>query len=353
MKNIYTSLFLMASFATQAQITIDISDMPVIGDVINRKADTMTVLSGPGNAGANQTWNFTQLSTFVNDETSTAVEPSTTPYASQYANSNLALTDGNGGYVYFNQSANAILVKGIAGQFPGTTTTIVAPLNPDQTLHNLPRTYGSHFTDGYVSDITFSGASISPLVNQVRVKRTGTIHDTTDAWGSLTTPVGTYDVIRVKKVDFTTDSVWIQAVFPPTWQLFQTSMDTVTTYQWLAKGGKLPIAEMTFDTLGAPKIYRWTLQAPLSVQSLLDNETGILYPNPVSETLNIQLHQALNTQALVKVIDAQGKVLKNEWLFIHDSNLNFSVSDLPNGFYHCLIQDKNQVILRQKFSVLR
>jgi hypothetical protein len=352
MKLFYTSLLLFLAPLSQAQITIDLSDMPVIGDVINRKADTMTVLSGPGNAGANQTWNFTQTSTYVNDETSTAVAPSTTPYASQFSSSNLALTDGNGGYVFFNQSASSILVKGIAGAFPGTTTTIVAHLNPDQTLHNLPRTYGSNFSDEYKSDVTISGSSISPLINQIRVKRTGLIKDTTDAWGTLTTPNATYDVLRVKKVDFTTDSVWVQAVFPPTWQLFQTSQDTVTTYQWLAKDGKLPIAELTFDSLGAPKIFRWSLKAPLSVNELLEKQQISIYPNPANNNLTINGKCLNNGNTLIQLFDLQGRMVYSEQKFALENNIQIITSTINEGIYVLLLTDENKrVIFSEKLNI--
>lgn len=346
-------IYLFTSLVASAQISIDLTDMPVVGDVIYRKADTMTVLAGPGNAGANQTWIFTQTSNYVNDETSTAVAPSSTPYASQFSSSNLALTDGNGGYIFFNQSANSIIVKGIAGPLPGTTNTITAPLNPDQTLHNLPRTYNSNFIDTYSSEFVFDGSSFSSLVSEIKVKRSGTVHDTTDAWGSLTTPFGAYDVIRVKKIDYTFDSVWVKPVFPPTWSLFQTSSDTVTTYQWLAKSGKLPVAEMTFDSLGAPKIFRWKVDAPASLNDLLDSENGRFYPNPVNDQLTIELKTNDLQGILVDFIDLQGRTIEVSQVEIIDNQIKINTLHLPNGLYHCVVSDKNkQMLLRQKLTVI-
>ena len=97
---------LFAPFFSVSQISIDVTDMSQVGDVITRKADTMTVLSGPGAAGANQTWNFTQLSTYVIDETTQVMNPSDAPNGSNFPSANLAMTNDNINYLYFDQNAN-------------------------------------------------------------------------------------------------------------------------------------------------------------------------------------------------------------------------------------------------------
>jgi hypothetical protein len=51
-----------------------------------------------------------------------------------------------------------------------------------------------------------------PLVHSVRLRHYGHVYDTTDGYGQITTPVGTYDCLRVKSTDFTVDSVWIKTL---------------------------------------------------------------------------------------------------------------------------------------------
>ncbi len=248
----FLPFILFVPFISVAQISIDLSDMTQVGDVITRKADTMSVLAGPGAAGANQTWNFTQLSTYIIDETTQVMNASDAPNGSSFPGSNLAMTNDNVNYLYFNQNASQLITLGFAGDLLGNGTPIVAPFTSGLLVHNFPRTYGSNFSDNYVIDVTLDGSSISPLVNQVRFKRTAQILDTTDAWGQLTTPLTTYNSLRAKRTEFSADSIWVQAVFPPTWTLFQTSFDTTISYQWYADQGKLAVAELTFDSLGAP-----------------------------------------------------------------------------------------------------
>ena len=94
------------------QITIDQSDMPSVGDYIPRKSDTMTVLPGPGGSGPNQSWNFTALSNYVISENTNVVSVGSTPNGNQFGNSNMAMTNDNASYLYFNSNAQSFSTQG-------------------------------------------------------------------------------------------------------------------------------------------------------------------------------------------------------------------------------------------------
>lgn len=333
MKHFLPFVFL-SPFLSIAQISVDVSDMSQVGDVITRKADTMTVLSGPGAAGANQTWNFTQLSTYIIDETTQVINPSDAPNGSNFPSANLAMTNDNINYLYFDQNANQMNTLGFAGDLLGNGTPIVAPFTSGLLVHNFPRTYGSNFSDNYIIDVTLDGSSISPLVNQVRFKRTAQIMDSTDAWGQLTTPLATYNSLRVKKTEYSADSIWIQAVFPPTWTLFQTSFDTTVSYQWYADQGKLAVAELTFDSLGVPKKYTWFHEA--SVGNLLElnqNASLNLYPNPSEDVVNFDLMLSQNEKGKLVIMDLSGKVMEERILNSSNFNGKIDVRNYSKGIY--------------------
>jgi hypothetical protein len=200
----------------------------------------------------------------------------------------MAMTNDNASYLYFNKSAQSFSTQGFSGELLGTGI-INAVFNPDLTLHQFPRTFGSSFSDTYVIDVIVPGAAINPLVSQIRFKRSSMVHDTTDAWGKITTPHGTYDVLRIHTTETFTDSIWAQPIFPPTWSLVSTSSDVSNSYSWVGKGGKLAIAEMSFDTLGVPKIFKWTELSGIGVGL---EETSLskisIYPNPCSNQVCIQ-----------------------------------------------------------------
>jgi len=348
MKHI-SSFFLFLPIAISAQISIDVTDMSQIGDVITRKADTLTVLTGPGNSGANQTWNFTQLSTYVIDEVTQVMNPSEAPNGSNFPSANLAMTNDNINYLYFDQNANQMVTLGFAGDLLGNGTPIVAPFTSGLLVHNFPRTFGSNFSDNYIIDITLDGSAISPLVSQIRFKRSALILDSTDAWGQLTTPVATYNSLRAKRIEHAVDSIWIKAVFPPTWTLFQVNLDTTISYQWFANQGKLAIAELTYDTLGVPKKYTWFHSAPIGNLTEMNtvNEFN-LYPNPVSDELTLSFNDALIGNTITtSIIDETGRIIDEKVAILSTKELNFNTSQLQNGYYFLKVILNNETFTKR------
>lgn len=349
MKKIYFSALLALPLSAFSQISIDVSDMPQVGDVINRKADTMTVLSGPGNSGANQTWNFTQTSNYIIDENTSVVAPSSTPYGSSFSAANLAMTNDNASYLYFTQNASSQVAIGLAGDILGTGTPINAPMTGGDLIHNFPRTYGSNFADSYTVDVTVDASSINAALSQIRFKRVVNALDSTDAWGQLTTPVGTYNSLRVERIEHSTDSIWVKPVFPPTWTLYQTTKDTTVTYQWYAKGGKLAVAEMAFDSLGAPKKFTWSLVAPVTgLNELTSNTVFDLYPNPAQNEIHLSFNESeLGELANLLLVDQSGREINSEVFHVNDLHHTVDCSKLTNGVYFIQVKTgKSQAVSR-------
>ncbi len=353
------------SFSAFAQISIDLSDIAVIGDVINRKADTLTPITGPGPAGANQTWTMTTISsnpTYILNENTSVVTVASTPYAAQFSNSNVAMTNDNASYAYTNHNSSTMTTQGGAGDLLMLGNTIVAPLNPDLKLHNFPRTYNNSFTDNYAVDVTINGSVISPLVSQVRYKRVATVTDVTDGWGSITTPNGTYsDVLRVKRSDHGKDTIWILPTigFPPAWSVFSTKDDTTYSYQWLGKQMKLAVAELNYDSLDQPKTFKWTLLPPPGTVGFSENvavANAELFPVPAAETVSLRLGNELEAgEYFFTVYDVAGKMLMQEKVYATaNSTYNFSVQNLPQGFYSWQFIDRNNLHKASgKLSVVR
>ncbi|MBM3164756.1 MAG: T9SS type A sorting domain-containing protein [Bacteroidetes bacterium] len=333
----------MMAGTLSAQITLDQNDMPSVGDNIPRKSDTMTVLPGPGGSGPNQTWNFTATSNYVVSENTSVVSVASTPSANQFGNSNMAMTNDNASYLYFNKSAQSFTTQGFSGDLLGSGI-INAVFNPDLTLHQFPRTFGSSFNDLYVIDVIVPGAAINPLVSQIRFKRSSMVHDTTDAWGQITTPQGTYDVLRIYTTDNYTDSIWALPIFPPTWSLVSTSSGTTGSYSWVGKGGKLAIAEMSFDTLGAPKIFRWTELDGIGVGIEEEALPAVnIFPNPCTD--HIIIENALPEQ--ISLLNAYGQnVMVEKIATLTGTRLN--LRNISNGLYF-IETNKDQVKLKKHF----
>jgi hypothetical protein len=344
MKQLLLLSIALSSQSLWGQISLDQTDMPSVGDYIPRKSDTMTVLPGPGGSGPNQVWNFTTLSAYVITENTSVVSVASTPNGNQFGNSNMAMTNDNASYLYFNKNAQSFSTQGFSGDLLGTGV-INAVFNPDLTLHQFPRTFGSSFSDTYVIDVTVPGAAINPLLSQINFKRTSAVQDTTDAWGQLTTPYGTYDVLRIHTMEVFSDSIWAQPIFPPVWNLVSTSTDTTHSYSWVGKGGKLAIAEMSFDTLGLPKIFKWTEFPGIGV-GLTENQTSEIKitPNPTSSSGIISI-QSCEIGEKFTLVNTLGKVVMEGYILTKPLELN--LTNLDQGLYILTLGDEQARVIKQ------
>ncbi|MCB0756506.1 MAG: hypothetical protein KDB98_12980, partial [Flavobacteriales bacterium] len=282
--------FVVAPFSGSAQITLESSDLTSIGDQILRYVDTIPAF-GPGGDGPNQTWDF---SAAVNDtlNNTSVVTVASTPFASTFASSTYSMTNDNSSYLYFTHDANSIETTGAAGDLLNNGDQIESPFSDPLTLHQFPRTYMSTFDDTYafVTEASGNGLPTPIPVYRVRLTHAGHVYDTTDAYGTLITPTGTYDALRVKSVDYTSDLLEYKLFQFSSWTEFGTTTDTSTTYSWHAKEEMLAIAEFSFDSIGNPKRFVYSTVPPAvttDVASADEHKGWKVFPQPAQDELFI------------------------------------------------------------------
>ncbi len=314
-----------------AQITIVETDITQVGDVIPRNVDTLAAVT-QGGAGANQTWDMTNAVAH-NTETTQVIAPSATPYASGFPNANLAMTNDNATFLYFDQNTAMQVAQGFAGDLLGTGTALNVPFNPTLLVHNFPITYGSNFSDTYGLDVTTDGSAFG--VSEVRYKRMAIVLDSTDAWGMLTTPDGSYNSLRIKHVEYIKDSIWAK-LFPfAPFQLFSATNDTTVAYNWFAKESKLPVAELTLDSVGGPSQFTW-FAATVGVENGVSAQIQAkMYPIPAANQVNIRI--SANDKAgehAFSLYNAEGKLISTSIIDLQvGKNHAFDLRQLPVGVY--------------------
>ncbi|MCB0756099.1 MAG: T9SS type A sorting domain-containing protein [Flavobacteriales bacterium] len=324
------SLFVLGIAPIRAQISLLTTDLTSIGDVVTRYSDTIPAY-GPGGSGPNQTWDF---SSAVIEDTAvtTVVTVASTGFQSTFASSDYAMEGVEGSsWLYFEHDANSMSTTGAAGDLLGNGD-IESPFSDDLLLHQFPRTYGSNFDDTYAFVTEASGAGLpTPIpVNQVRLTHTGHVYDTTDAYGTLITPYGTYDALRVKTVDYTHDILEIKLFSFSPWSEFSNTMDTSTVYAWHAKEEMLAIAEFTFDSLGNPARFTFSTVPPATTVGVQEdaNDDLSIYPQPATDFLYLNgLKDFYNYSA--EIISIDGRVCSHQQL----GSTRISVATLPRGVY--------------------
>jgi len=84
------------------------------------------------------------------------------------------------------------------------------------------------------------------------------------------------------------------------------------------------------------------LQATLVEEAIIDITVQI-YPNPVSDFLNISIDQQKINHSFL-IFDAQGKLLKNEVILSSSSIIDFSL--YTKGIYFLKIQNKDKQLIK-------
>jgi hypothetical protein len=359
MKNLLSSTLLLFAFASQAQIQLTKTDFATGGDTVrmsqaNDNGYDVTL------TGAAYTWDFSDLTatsqvlkdyrslagapTFIQIvygnfaaakyQASYSIESTTLPVAQ--ISSFLPVSIENI-FQYSKRSDDSLTSLGFSMTVNGTDI----PFKSDtiETRYDFPLAFGNtHFSRGYTL-IDFNPI-LDAVWNQHRTRTT-----TVDGYGSITTPYGTFDVLRIKHDITETDSIYYTFPFiGATW--VPIPIPASHEYEWWANGEKEPILRITTSELGGNENitaieYRDNFNAALAG---IEEESlnFLIYPNPVSNELTIQGTENVNS---FQVIDAKGSVVYSK-VINAENQLKIDVSSFAPGTYQIVFMTNTQTSVK-------
>jgi hypothetical protein len=351
MKKITFSVALIALALYQplkAQITITSADMPAIGDKIVMATDSTPTVTAGGN-GANQTWAMSALKTQKVDNM-VGMTPAATNYSKYFGPATVAYshTSSLENFSFYNITATAMDYSGtVLTRNSVTEENVFAP--QDQELP-LPATYNAKWSVIYraYDKIVANGF---PGYDSSMATVYGIPHDTIDAWGTITTPLGTYNCIRQRDVSIIYDSIYYHSTSSNTWvSLFNIGTPAkFYAYIWYANTLHQPIVELITDSTGKTvSSATWLKSQVTGIEEINSNSTTILFPNPVTTRLTMQVTSP--DTRFVKIFDITGRELITATT---DNNMAFiNTSAFPAGMYLYVTTDKiGNVTDRGKFTV--
>jgi hypothetical protein len=281
-------LLFMCSLFADAQPVLNATDFETELSMTLYKASVSGL--SPGNAGANQTWDFSGLTLTPRDQTVSTVAVATAISANSFPTSTYCWTtketDDNNNiidvYVFFNLSNTSFEYAG--SSWPGS----IRKYTDTQIAFQFPYTYNTEINDTYQTD------GQNPIAFT-------TVYD---AYGTLITPFGTYtNVIRQKSTE-----------------------GTNVSYTWFQTNPFSQIMSGEFTNNGSITVYKNT--TGLGINPIEPKKAMAVFPNPTHAELNIQLPDQ-QTLDRVAITDITGKIVLKQ-----DQNLNqINVSDLANGLY--------------------
>lgn len=312
MKKIYLLLGVIPmTTLLNAQPIIQSTDLnPVPGDAMNMVNCNWV---SEGSAGNNMTWDLSAQSANSNYILSVSAAGGSTP------NANIDLNYGGQSHMYLLCNTSG---QQIYNQLAGTT--MITFSNPMQYME-FPLNSTMNFTDNFVATFTSSGYSFS---------RAGDVEGTADGYGTLITPEGTFNnVIRVRYTQIYTD----------TYSLGTIDYD-VETYAWYKAGYHGALASVTsLTTFQGTQMYSEYME--VSTLGVEENtiKSVLVYPNPVSNELNIQLNDT--EIASISILDLNGNTVK----IVTKSYTQIDVSELNSGLYFVAVKDMNGAVSTTKF----
>ncbi|WBA40159.1 hypothetical protein [Hymenobacter canadensis] len=328
MRYCYLLLLTVSALTAQAQTatspTLTRADMPVPTDTLRQSTAAVQLpASAPplSRRGPNQTWNygalvataqnvarftpvpnqplytFTFNSALSGANRATVASPQSVPLPPGFA---LPLTDP---YQFFNASAADFRSVGYGGTLAGTAVpvTYASPTQQD-IIYRFPLSYAS------APDSSNSFFSISvPGAGYLSQKRKRV--NRPDAWGTLTTPFGTFAAVRVVTRLEDHDSISVGT----TSQGFD--LPVRREYKWLATGQHVPLLTITTAQVGAQEVissveYRDVYRRiVLGTRPALAAAAVQVYPNPGSAQTPLHLLRTAAGVATVTATDLAGRQL--------------------------------------------
>ncbi|MBK9639589.1 MAG: hypothetical protein IPO63_17975 [Bacteroidetes bacterium] len=317
-----------------AQPTFTSASIYGAGSVVPRiTVDTTNI--NPGNAGANQTWNFAnavQAST-LNFYFATAAS---TPYFSSFPTSNLAINTGvNTPNSYYTLSSSILVLNGL-GLTSGGSNFIINYTNPE-TNWVFPLTYNTSYTDVFSGLQSTNSGGIT-----VNTYRNGTITTVADGWGTVINPSGTYsNCLRTKSTQAIVDStVYVGIPFPAEITLYN-----ITSYSYtsLTNGKMVHRFILTYDTtetdfggitIGKTCGYENTGVTGLISMDNINSQEITVSPNPARDFCYVELKDANGSEILMTISDVRGRMLSKETIVLDDKNkYQLDVQELNQGLH--------------------
>ncbi|RLD90649.1 MAG: hypothetical protein DRJ09_03640 [Bacteroidetes bacterium] len=333
-KHLFTFLFTSLTLLGFSQITITNANIASAGVTIIQANDTVPDSSiVPGDAGANQSWNFAALSNDSFDTLYTEL-PDWTPYADSFPTANYAIKQLSAidtSYIFCTKNNDLFASLGYVGSMDEMGVMAIY-LEPQEVFIDFPMEYGNQRNESFYFDKTI-GSTI-PGIDSIRFKNSTEKTVTVDAWGDVTLPTGTYNSLRAKTIEMEYDSSWI--LMAGNWTLVAADTIPSTSYDWFTNEinpGFVLLSMYYNDNVVSDVSYLYSTTVGIQHQNKL---SVTLSPNPVESLTTLQLSD--NIRGEVRLYNQTGIVIKT--MAINGSTVTLNMESLPAGIYIAVVIDK-------------
>lgn len=356
MRSIFPAIAVcLLAVPASAQITVTSSSFFSAGDSLKTIVDNDPSGISVGAIGGNQTWDFSSLEV-DGQQRATVKAASAGNAAANFPSATLVVQNGPQ-EAYYQVTSTAMLLLGAAGEGLGPVPINLVPkFNPPLVERRAPMNYGDFnitessflvaFSTELLPDSLLAIFPIKP--DSIRINQTTSRADLGDAWGTLTIPGGTYDVLRERRrsqvettVEVKVFGAWLDLAafgFP----LPGLGKDTIEEYYFFAKDVKEPIAVVEVEATDISQVLsvQFKDNGVLSIHQPQPFAAPLLTgPNPASDIIRFDL-QPLDRPATLEIYTVWGQLVgRREGL---QGICTTAVDQLDQGvyFYRLLSADR-------------
>jgi hypothetical protein len=349
---------LLAGILLQAQtITINNNDMPVPDDTLR-----VSVAAGFSHdatlTGTSYTWDYSDLvpasqrvDTFVSvlntlitynlvfnnflDQEHKATVATPNPNSPSFI-TQVQITDS---YDFFKNSSSAYAKVGFGAKINALPTAI--RYNDPQQYFKFPLTMGASDSSTTVYGFPVPGFG---YYGQTIIQK-----NTVDGWGTLITPYGTFDVIRVKSAIQTTDTIHIDSLGFG----FNIPRPSQTIYKWMGDNQGIPLLTVTGSGMMASAEYRDSVRNLYTQIPEIKTETSFsVFPNPAAGDFCISVQQDEPADVEINILDLTGRTKENLYqgsLVAGTTRMIFSANkmDLAGGIYLVQVKSGTHIMVQK------
>lgn len=323
---------------SNAQITIQQSDFIQQTGVFYPFATDASPTISIGGTG-NQTWNYAGLAITQRDTILTTA-PAGTPFASSFTSANMCLQTSpinplNYYYYTFNNDSLTSPGDAINDYLNGP---VVRTFTPEKLVLKFPMNY----TDNYSREVYRYGRFPYPgaVIDSIEEKKSQTVEIIADAYGSMTTPLANYNVLRVKETIYNSDSIFKHDPYGG-WQFMNSNMDTTVTYSYWTKSLGIPVVRITANFSGTIQDVFWLEQHPtgigFSINELTNNiEYTLITDSEINKLLISTKDDPIKSIVIYNTLGAKvmSRTINNEF------RASIDISSFANGVYIVQLETK-------------
>ncbi len=376
---LFTIVFTTYTYAN-AQITVDNTTFPKAGDTLRSSSIANVKGYAIEKAGLGKTWDFSQLKALTIDETlilaaKDGSKPSDFPKAT-------LVEKRTSGETYIVANTKTYETIGFVGPDPtGLGVATSTKINPASINRRAPMNFlDLNNTNSALSvSIPLTGlpdsllgqiGQLAAFVDSFRIKFTATRTDLVDGYGTIKVPMGSYEVLREKRLQYSNTKLeahtklfnnWTDITtffpagqLPPQIKNF-VGTDTSFTYSFFSNKHKEIIAVATMDNLDNAKVTNISFKnikklTPTIDLANFDNRPDVrAYPNPATDEVNLEMTNLTAGTYTLKIYNLLGSVIWQETHSVAGSKtVKVDVTRLRKGSYLYSVSNANGKILSTK-----